>query len=112
MSSLRLPIALAVVSALALPAASAAAATQGCSDSDRFLQQLQATNLHCRVANRLMFRWARSSACIGGGDGRLAARVRPCTIFPGYRCLPRKAEGGVTVRCNKGRHGIRFFDSA
>lgn len=112
MSSLRLSIVLAVVSALALPTAPAAAATRRCPEGDRFLQRLQATELPCRVAERLMFRWARSSACIRGGDGRLATRVRPCTIVPGYRCLPRKAEGGVAVRCTKGRRGIRFLDFA
>jgi hypothetical protein len=97
-------------SALVAVAAPASAATRSCSDSDRFLQQLKATNVNCKTANAVMFGWAKSSKCISGGDGLLADRARPCTVV-GFRCTPSKAEGGVRVRCTSAEAAVRFFDS-
>lgn len=98
------------VAASLIGSASAPAATKACSDNDRFLQQLKATHVGCKKARKVMFGWARSSSCIKGGDGLLADRARTCTV-QGFRCVPKKAEGGVRVRCAKGTASLRFFDS-
>jgi hypothetical protein len=108
MRKLLLTIVAVSLTASAAPAASAA--TRACSDSDRFLQQLKTTNLGCATGRAVMFRWARSSACIAGGDGLLAERARPCTVV-GFRCIPKPAEGGVRVTCTSAEARARFFDS-
>jgi hypothetical protein len=95
---------------VALAAVPASAATRSCPDSDRFLQQLKATNIGCATANYVMFGWARSSKCIKGGDGLLADRARPCT-YAGFRLVPKKAEGGVRVTGVSGESTLKFFDS-
>ncbi|MCW2990517.1 MAG: hypothetical protein JWM73_1111 [Solirubrobacterales bacterium] len=101
-----------VVGALTLTAstAPASAANRSCSDGDRFLQQLKTTNLGCATGRQIMFRWAKSSACIAGGDGLLADRARTCGVV-GFRCVPKPAEGGVRVTCTSGEARARFFDS-
>ncbi|MCW2967416.1 MAG: hypothetical protein JWM71_1188 [Solirubrobacteraceae bacterium] len=111
MRRLSLLIALALTTAgLLAGSAPSLAATRSCSDSDRFLQQLKATNVGCAKARPVMYAWARSSSCIRGGSGLLATRVRTCTV-KGYRCVPHKAEGGVTVRATQGDRVLRWFDS-
>jgi hypothetical protein len=105
------PTLAAVAAALLAAPAAAPAATRACADSDRFLQQLKATNVTCKTAREIMFAWARSSKCIRGGDGLLADRARTCTIRH-FQLVPRKAEGGVRVRGTRGDEVIRFFDSA
>jgi hypothetical protein len=98
------------VSLTASTAPAASAATRSCSDSDRFLQQLKTTNLGCATGREVMFRWAKSSQCIAGGDGLLAERARTCTVI-GFRCVPKAAEGGVRVTCTSAEARARFFDS-
>jgi hypothetical protein len=103
-------LAAAVVALLAAAPSSAGAAGRPCTDSDRFLQQLRVTGASCDTGRAVMFGWARSSACIADGDGTLAERSRPCTVRR-FRCTPKAAEGGVTLRCTRGRAVVRFFDS-
>ena len=99
-----------VAAALTASTAPASAATRSCSDPDRFLQQLKTTNLGCATGRAVMFRWAKSSSCIAGGDGLLADRARTCSVL-GFRCVPAAAEGGVRVTCTSAEARARFFDS-
>lgn len=106
----RLLTSLITLTAILVVVSSSAAATRSCPPSDRFLQQLRATNIGCGAANRVMFGWARASSCFRGGSGLLADRVRPCSVLR-YRCVAHRATGGVTVRCQRGTRALRFFDS-
>ena len=101
----------AAIAAAALGAVPASAApSRACSDGDRFLQQLRVTDTGCATGRRVMYGWARSSSCIHGDGDLLADRVHVCRVR-GFRCTPRAAEGGVTVRCVRQGAVVRFFDS-
>jgi len=105
----RILLAAAAVTLLSAAPASAAP-SRACSDNDRFLQQLRVTKTSCATGRSVMFGWARSSACIHGDGDLLADRVHRCTVRR-FRCVPGRAEGGVTVRCVRQGAVIRFFDS-
>lgn len=98
--------------AVASPAGAASKA-KPCETFDRFLQQLTVTRVTCPGARRVIYSWARSSACIPAGDGFVQDRARTCTVR-GFVCKPRRGEGGVRVTCRAkvdASRVVRFFDS-
>ncbi|WP_354697515.1 hypothetical protein DSM112329_03146 [Paraconexibacter sp. AEG42_29] len=121
MSSTRRPAVLAAIATATLVVAVPSSATaapakkraQTCETFDRFLQQLTVDGVTCPGARRVIYSWARSSACIPAGEGFIQDRARTCTVR-GFVCKPRKGEGGVRVTCKSkadAERVIRFFDS-
>jgi len=83
-------------------------------ESDRFIQQVKATNLTCRTAVAVAFAHARRASCFGKEGDFIFDRATPCTVTVSgkrFRCTPAEAQGGITVRCTRRGGVVRFFNS-
>ena len=105
-------VALAPLAVFAGPVAPSPAVTRSCSEDDRFLQNVRATNVPCKAAVGVAKAWARNGACFRGEGDTLAGRVTACRVRR-YRCRP--SSGGapfrVRVTCRRQNRTIRFVDA-
>lgn len=117
--SLLVGMAMAALAGPAIGSAAAAspatpAATRSCSESDRFIQAVKAVNLNCRIAVAIAFAHARRASCFAREGDFIFDRATPCTVTvsrKSFRCTPRKAEGGITVKCVRLGTSVRWFNS-
>jgi len=107
-------IAVSALAAGAIAAVPAAASARSCAggynpDGTKgdFYRQLVVHNVGCHAGRSVMHRWVvRMSA---GGDPTRTIRVRRYTCSGRSTANAEDQEGGLIVRCVKGRKVVRFY---
>jgi hypothetical protein len=80
------------------------ASAQKCETQEVDAGELQASEVSCEEARRLMFTWLRQPKCAGPKG----ASHSSCTIYS-YRCLGTATARGLAVSCARSGHAIAFI---
>jgi len=102
---------LASLAVLAGPVAPSPAATRSCSEDDRFLQNVRATNVPCKAAVGVAKAWARNGACFRGEGDTLAAAASRRAACAGIAAGPPQAARRSGSESPAGARTARFGSS-
>ena len=80
------------------------ASAQKCETQAVDAGELQASEVSCEEARRLMLGWQRQPSCAGPKGASRSA----CTV-QSYRCLGTSTARGLAVSCARGGHAIAFI---